>query len=225
MSGIDGALLITTYYASIRNTASSSNISEFLTPMEVEKVVTLLDNDRIVLAAESYLIALPTMQNQDSITGVLFEENYRSQTILTSNQAVLLNSSFGAAFNYDNQSVANASRLSALVINDPSDYQKITDSSDLRLISAVIITSLKPKTFFDSRANVSLIFQPTDSSIPTNQLVCAYYDQSSSSWNSSSCTLPVMNVGRYECSCSDVLQSVTVPTSTPGKYQLSFQIN
>lgn len=187
--------------------------------------MTLLNNDRIVLAEHSYLIDLPTTQYQDSVTGILFKENYGSQTIFSSNQAVLLNSSFVAALNYDSQSVANASRLRAIVINEPNDYRKITDSSNQMLVSPVIVANLKPKTFFDSRANVSLVFQPKITGIPDSQLVCAYYNEISSSWNSSSCSSPVKRLDRYECSCSDVLWSTTVPTTTSGKCLLPYRTN
>ena len=223
-SEIDVALLITVYYASLGNATSSSRRLEFLTPAEVESVLTISNTNRIVSAAGSYLIVLPTVENNDLVTGISFEENYLSQTIRTSNQN-LQNSNFTAAVMYDPQSAANALQLNALVINEPSDYRTITDSSDQKLMSPVIITILKSKTSSVSFANVSLIFRLTTTDVPVSQLVCAYYDANSSDWSTVGCTPPVKNSNRYECFCSDTLWSTPEPSSASGKYRILFRPN
>lgn len=183
------------------------------------------NTNRIVSAANSYVVLLPPVENHDLVTGIAFEENYLSQTIRTSNQSLLQNSNFTAAIMYDPTSVANASQLSALVINEPDDYRTFTDSLDQKLISPVIVTILKFETSSVSSANISLIFRPTTTDAPVNQLVCAYYDVKTSSWNSSGCTSPVKNSDRYECFCIDTLRSNPEPPTPSGKYRILFLPN
>lgn len=206
------------YYASLGNETSSARSSDSLTPLEVENLLTMLSSYQMISAADSYLLVLPTAANRHSITGIAFAENYRSETVQTSNQDPVKSSNFTAAIMYDHISVANASQLNVLVINDPIDYRAVTETSEQKLMSPVFISILKPQPSSVGSVNVSLSFRVTTADIPASQLRCAYYDAKNSSWSGSGCTAPVKNSDRYECSCNDTFWSSPEAPSTSGKY-------
>lgn len=210
-------MLLPIYYASIVDPITSSNVSDILTPSEIDEITARFNDSIIISALETFIIALPTSQNNDSVIGAVFKENYQSQTILNSNKADIVNSNISAAAIFDPISPVDVTMLNILLINNPFDYHYFTNSSNERLISSVIVTNVQRKNSISNPMNISLFFQPKNiSARADDRFMCAYYDINSSSWNNSSCTPPIYNVtfDRYECSCNDTSGSSVEPTTT-----------
>jgi hypothetical protein len=196
---------------------SSSAVSDILTPLQIDQITARFNDSIIVSALETFIIALPTSQNNDSVIGAVFKENYQSQTIFNSNKADIVNSNISAAAIFDPISLADVTMLNILLTDKPFDYHYFTNSTNEILSSSVIVTNVQRKNSISNPMNISLFFQPKNvSTRAENRFICAYYDINSSSWNNSSCTPPIYNVAfdRYECICNDTSGSSVEPTTT-----------
>jgi len=198
----------------------SSNASETLTPSEVEEIIGGLNDKITVYAAESYILVRCIHQSNDTVIGASFRRNYQSETILTSNQADVVNSNISAAAIFNPNSLFDATIIKILLIDNPFDYQHSTDLANEILVSPVIVTNVQGNNSLYNRMNVSLFFQfKNASNTQVGNFTCVYYDINSSSWSNSGCTTPIYNstYNRYECFCIDMSQSSIEFSSSSGK--------
>jgi hypothetical protein len=145
-------------------------------------------------------------QTDVTILGAFYTQNVGGQIIDSSNENNIFNSNVTAGAIIYNGSLVDATFLSMLIIDKPTTYENIDNSSNQTLASSVIVVSLQGNSSSSSSMNISLYFQVlTNYRLTVNAIYsCSFYDLNRSRWNVTGCTVPVFNgpLNRYECSCN-----------------------
>ena len=139
--------------------------------------------------------------------GASFEKNVGSAIVNTYNYPVVVNSTVSAAGIVTLNSLYNVKSFNILIINNPTAFQNIDNSSGKILVSSIVnptITRYDPTVAMP--LNIQLFFQVLRKPSLTAQdseYSCVFYDTNSSQWNDSGCSKPTFNsvFNRYECNC------------------------
>jgi hypothetical protein len=152
-------------------------------------------------------MAQPISQSTNVTTlGAFYTHNVGGQVIDTSNENSISNLNVTAGAIIHNESLVNATFVSMLIIDKPTTYENIDNSSNEILASSVIVVSVQRNSSSSSSMNISLYFQVLPDYRPSVNAIysCSFYDLNRSRWNQSGCTTPLFNapLNRYECSCN-----------------------
>jgi len=140
------------------------------------------------------------------ILGAFYTHDVGGGIIDSSNENNTYNTFLTAAAIIDNESLIDVTFLNMFIIDTPTTYENIDNSSNKTLASSVIVVVVQRNSSMFIPMNISLYFQVLNEYRPTVDAIysCSYYDTNNSRWNSSGCTQPQLNVqfNRYECSCN-----------------------
>jgi len=138
--------------------------------------------------------------------GAFYTQNVGGAVIDSSNENTILNTYLTAAAIIHNESLVDVTFINMFIIDQPTTYENIDNSSNETLASSVIVVVVQRNSSMFIPMNISLYFQVLNEYRPTVDAIysCSYYDTNNSRWNSSGCTQPQLNVqfNRYECSCN-----------------------
>ncbi|CAF1579192.1 unnamed protein product, partial [Adineta ricciae] len=204
-----GANLIN-YFESVAN-VTSTNSSYILTLNRVDQLVNNLNSTSFTVnGTSSFLLVQTTSQNQSDdvlVLGASFSPDAYGQVVNTQNRESIISSNISSAAIVSNDSIVNVKSMSIFIIDNPSLYKNVDNSTnDTLVISSLIVASVKNFPNRSSSVKIALYFTPAlDSPQPSNgTFLCSFYDTSMSRWNSSGCSSPTYNSDfkRYECSCN-----------------------
>jgi hypothetical protein len=145
--------------------------------------------------------------NDIIVLGASFTHGIGGELVKNTNEDNVISSPLSAAAIISNESLSGVTSLNMLIIDQPSIYRNIDNSTNKTLASSIIVASLKRNNSLSTSMNISLYFQVLNEFNPNRSDVdyyCSFYDTNRSQWNESGCTPPVYNTqyDRYECSCN-----------------------
>ncbi|CAF5023675.1 unnamed protein product, partial [Rotaria sp. Silwood1] len=199
---------LSSYISLVTNLSATSNSSYALTVGEIDTFVSRINDTNITINTnDSILIAKqPNQGNNITVLGALFTRGIGSQVVNTINKDQVINSNLSTAAIISQQSLTGVTSLSMLIIDKPTTYENIDNSTNKKLASSVIIVAVQRNTSSLLSMNISLYFWVLNEYKPNRvaQYFCSFYDTRSSAWNESGCTKPEYNptFDRYECSCN-----------------------
>ena len=179
-----------------------------LTPVEIDNIVGRLNRNMIVSTANLFLMVTSPSHEDDFVIGTSIQSNIGGRLIRNSAQHQIINSKISAAAIISPDSLSGVTRLSMLVIDKSTYYHRFTNSTNKKLVSAVIVAKVQRNQSFSDRMNISLYFtkqsEPVFDDTHAGHLACSYYDPNTLSWDESGCTLPIYDTlfSRYACSCN-----------------------
>lgn len=93
-----------------------------------------------------------------------------------------------------------------LIINNPSIYQNIDNSSNKTVVSSIIMGQIGSESPYPINTSINLYFQVLDRS-KTDQngnLTCSFYNTTTLQWSTDGCSAAKYNslLDRYECQCN-----------------------
>ena len=145
----------------------------------------------------------PSQFSNSTGLGALFIRNKGGQVINTLSTDNETNGQISAAAFTAKESVENMTSLNILIIDDPTQYVHVEDSSGSQLDSSVIIVGTNG---ISSRMNLSLYFRSWNrtAAVTDGNYACSFYNTSTHRWDTSGCTVPIeqTQLNRYECSCN-----------------------
>jgi hypothetical protein len=149
----------------------------------------------------------PNQGNNVIVLGASFTPGIGGEVINNTNQDRVISSPLSAAAIISNESLTDVTSLNMLIIDDPTAYENIDNSSNKTLASSIIVIATQRNSSMLTPINVFLYFQVLSQFQPNSTHVdyyCSFYDTSNLRWNESGCTKPVYNktYTRYECSCT-----------------------
>ncbi|UJR26097.1 hypothetical protein I4U23_007443 [Adineta vaga] len=196
------------YFESVAN-VTSPNSNFLITLGRVDGLVDNLNSTNFnVNGTSNFLMVQNRNENDDvKVLGASFQPSIHGQIVNSENKDNILRSNLSCAVVVSNDSIANIQSMSILIINEPSLYKNIDNSTnDTVLLSPIIVASMKRLTGTTSSINISLYFTPLADSPASNNgtFRCSFYDTNTYRWNDSGCTSPTYNEDykRHECSCS-----------------------
>ena len=156
----------------------------------------------------SFLLAQQQNESNNSIVlGASFNSGFGGKIINNTNYDEVLGSNLSAAATINKEFLADVISLNMLIIDNPSIYRNIDNSTHKTLASSIIIATVKRKNTTSTAMSISLYFQVFSDYKPNITDVdyyCSFYNTTASQWSESGCTTPLYNTNykRYECSCN-----------------------
>ncbi|CAF4397951.1 unnamed protein product, partial [Rotaria sp. Silwood2] len=201
------AYYLATYTEAIARQNFSSNLTEHLSPEEIDEKVGCLNDTASVVRNTSFLISTPLKKGEDAVIGAWLLTEHGGGNITHSTVDERLKNNFSAAAVIQVDSLIDATYLKLFLIGIPKDYLNVSTSMNGVLVSSVIVASLSNTTHTSGRMNISLYFQNQTTkvkNISEDNFLCVYYDNKTRSWNDTGCTKPKYNsnFARYECNCN-----------------------
>jgi hypothetical protein len=204
----DVANALSLYISSTTDTNTTLNSIYTLTPNQIDTYTGSINNVNLTIdTTDSFLLATPPTQNGNVIVlGASFTHDIGGEVVNTFNENGVLSSDFSAAAIVSNESLVDVTSLNMLIIDTPSAYTNIDNSSNKTLASSVIVAAVQRNNLVSTSMNISLYFQVPNEYKPnvSAKYLCSFYDPNTSQWNESGCTAPFYNqqFNRYECSCN-----------------------
>ncbi|CAF3699354.1 unnamed protein product [Rotaria sp. Silwood1] len=190
------------------NLNATLNSTYKLTENEIDTYVSNIRNVNLTINTnDSIIIAQPVNQGGNvTILGASFTRGIGGQIVNGANTNDIINSNLSAAAIISNQSLTGATSLNMLIIDKPTIYKNIENSTDKTLASSVIVTTVQTNDSVLTQTNISLYFRVLNEYRPNRvaQYFCSFYNTITLKWNESGCTRPQYNptFDRYECTCN-----------------------
>jgi hypothetical protein len=208
-SAIDKANARSLYFQSTANSNASSNTNNTLSASTIDDVIESLNNISIIVpSSSSFLIVQEVNQSANVIVlGASFERGSGGEVIDSANIDSVTSSMLSAAAIVTNQSLNGVMSLNMFIINKPTMYEDIDNSTDQKSVaSSIIVAAIRRSSSVFNSINISLYFkvlpeyQPNV--IPT--YLCSFYDTNNLQWSESGCSEPQFNTmyDRFECTCN-----------------------
>ena len=149
------------YIAATTNANISWNPYYVLSPDEIEEYLSSLNNFTLFINSNTSFIMTQPVYRQQNITtqGAFYTHNIGGQVIDSSNTNNISNLNLTAAAIIPNQSLVGATFLSMLIVDKPTTYENIDNSTNQILASSVIVVSLQRNSSSYIPMNISLYFQ------------------------------------------------------------------
>ncbi|CAF4840725.1 unnamed protein product [Rotaria sp. Silwood1] len=196
------------YISSITNSNTTSNSSNTLTVNEIDTLISRINDTNITInTADSILVAQQPNQGDNIIVlGASFTRGVGGKVVNTANKENVTNSHLSTAAIISNQSLTGVISLNMLIIDKPTTYENIDNSTNKTLASSVIVMSIRRDSSASVPMNISLYFQVLNEYKPnlSADYFCSFYDTTNFTWNEFGCTKPQYSptFDRYECNCN-----------------------
>ncbi|CAM4840981.1 unnamed protein product [Rotaria magnacalcarata] len=195
------------YISSITNSNVSSNSNYTLTVSEIDNYLSSINSSNLTINTnDSFLMAnAPNQPGNAIVLGASFVRGTGGQVVNTLNEGNVISSNLSTAAILNYQSLSNVKSLNMIIINSPTAFQNIDNSTNKTLASSVVMVNIQRNSTVSSPINISLFFQILNEFRPnvSADYYCSYYDTYNLRWNESGCSSPTFNTvfNRYECSC------------------------
>jgi hypothetical protein len=165
--------------------------------------ITLSTNDSIIVVSQP-----GNNITGDTVIGASFKQTVGGTVVDTANKNNVTNSNLTAAGIVTLTSLQEVSSFNILIINNPTTYQNIDNTSNKTLVSSIVIATINRYNTNNSMTTIIQLFFQVIQTLPTQTTIdeysCVFYDSTISQWNDDGCSKPTYNptFDRYECSCS-----------------------
>ncbi|CAF4317149.1 unnamed protein product, partial [Rotaria sp. Silwood2] len=200
--------VLSLYFHAIVNSNLPSTSENTLSPVEIDRYVNTSSNATLVMSRDTSFIMFQQLSGLSTVTtvGSAFIRGSGGQVLNISDSGDVIESNFSAAATISSQFLAGVTSLNMLIIDKPTTYEKIDNSTNKSLASSVIVVAVKRNRNVSTPLNISLFFQVLKEYQPnvSANYFCSFYDTTQSTWNEFGCMKPRYNLAfdRYECSCN-----------------------
>ena len=223
------------YIASISNQTTPLNASTTLTLGEIDNIVGGLQTSGLTVnTSTSIIFSLSPKSSSDDNSTVLggsYQQNIGGQIVDTENEMSVISTNISVAGVFTPSSVLPATSIRVVIISDSSAYANIDNFTNRTLASSILSAKLQRNNVsISGPLEIKLYFQvlAKANATPNADFLCVFYDDNTTRWSDSGCTVPTYNrvFARYECKCNHLSsfalvwlpkssQSTNVNTSTP----------
>ncbi|CAF2717089.1 unnamed protein product [Rotaria sp. Silwood2] len=225
-SSVDLANALSLYISSSASSNLSSTSNSTVTINKIDEVLDKLNNVSITVnSTNSFLFAQELNKTSDDIVlGARFQRESGGRLVTNSTEQDALNSQFSAAAIISKESLENVTSLKMFIIDKPTMYKDVDNSTNKSLASSLIVGSVTRIGSRSNAMNISLYFKVLPEYQPnvSAAYLCSFYDTNSSRWDETGCSNPRFNeiFGRYECNCNHLTSFALIwlPQSLLGSY-------
>ncbi|CAF3389562.1 unnamed protein product [Rotaria sp. Silwood2] len=212
------------YVTSITNSNATSNSNNTLTIKQINEIVGNLSSDNYRVNSNDTILIMtkPNREpSKETIIGVSFEDGFGGTVVDTSNRNNVINSNLSAAGIVTVQSLNEAKSFNMFIINDPTPFQDVDNTSNRTLSSSVVFATIQGADMNRRNITIDLFFQVLKPPKPTEDVTyfCSFYNTNTSQWNEFGCTAPIYNTkfDRYECHCYHLTSFALIWLPNPSK--------
>lgn len=175
--------------------------------VSIERLDTLVKSVHgvnLTVKANTSFIMVQTPDRVNNFTGLgaTFVRGSGGQVVYTLDKDNETNAGISAAAFIAKESFVNVTSVNIVIIDDPTQFTTVDDSSGSILDSSVIVVGTNGNP---AKMNLTLYFRSWNGLATTNggDYRCSFYNASRRTWDTSGCTIPFENRAdnRYECSC------------------------
>ena len=185
------------------------NTTNTLSVSDIDRVIDEFNNFNLTINSNSSFLTVQQPQSDDNIMilGASFQRGIGGQNVDTTNKQNITTSFISAAGIIDEESLTNVISLKMFIIDLPTGYEHIDNTTQKTLASSVIVANLnRNNNSTYNSIKISLYFTPLREykHIGFGEYHCSFYDLNTSQWNESGCTSAEYNENyeRYECICT-----------------------
>ncbi|CAF0796546.1 unnamed protein product [Rotaria sp. Silwood1] len=195
------------YISSITNSTTIQNQTHVLSVNNINNIVDNLNGVNLTINSNTSFLMVqhPNKGNNMIILGASFKRGIGGNIVDTLNEQNITHSFFSAAAIVSQESLDGVISFNMLIIDKPTGYEYVDNSTNKTLASSVIITSLRRNNSSLNSIIISLYFNPLDEykRNDSGKYLCSFYDTNNSQWNESGCSNAQYNkeFNRYECVC------------------------
>ena len=205
-SDTDKAKALVLYLDVISGSNVSSSSANNITIQNINEIVGNLNISYYVPSSSkaTLMATQPDSSSNNPIAlGLIFRRSIDGAVLSSSNIDAQLNRNFSVGSNVGNESLDNITSFNMLIISDATTFQNVDNTSNRKLVSSIVVATINPPKLDGMGINISLYFRDLNRTPPKGHHLCAFFDTSTSQWNSSGCNTPEYkkDVDRYECVC------------------------
>ncbi|CAF2868910.1 unnamed protein product [Rotaria sp. Silwood2] len=206
-NAIDTAHALSLYVSSITNSTTIKNQTDVLSVNNINNIVDNLDGVNLTINSNTSFLMVqhPNKGNNMIVLGVSFKHGIGGKIVDTSNEQNITHSFLSAAAIVSQESLNGVISFNMLIIDKPTGYEYVDNSTNKTLASSVIVTSLRRNSSNFDSMTISLYFKPLDEykRNDSGKYLCSFYDTKNLQWNESGCSDAQYNkeYNRYECVC------------------------
>ncbi|CAF2752444.1 unnamed protein product [Rotaria sp. Silwood2] len=195
------------YFASIINANITQNSNYIFRPNEIDEFLGTPSNATLIANSNTSFIMFQQLLGYSNVStvGGVFRRGTGGQVVNTTDARDVTNSSFSAAAFISNEALLGVTSFNMLIIDKPTTYENIDNSTNKTLASSVIVATVQRSGSRNVPMNISLYFQVLNEYQPNRSAdyFCSFYDTTNLKWNESGCRRPRYNstFDRYECIC------------------------
>ncbi|CAF1217625.1 unnamed protein product [Rotaria sp. Silwood1] len=196
------------YISSVANSNTSLNSTYTLTPNDIDVSLTKINASNLTINTNDSILVVqkPEQGGTVFVLGASFSRGIGGQIVNTANKDNITDSNLSSAAIISDSALIGATSLNMLIIDKPTTYETLDNSTNKTLASSVIVVAVKRNSSVSVPTNITLYFQVLNEYKPntTVDYLCSFYDTINSTWNESGCSIPRYNseFNRYECSCN-----------------------
>jgi hypothetical protein len=211
ISATDAARALSLYISSITNSTMLLNKTNTLSVDEIDNAVENITGLNLTINSNTSFIAVfqPDQGNNRIILGASFVRGIGGDIVDTSNKDNITKSFISAAAIVNKESLSGVTSLSMLIIDKPTGYENVDNSTNKTLASSVIVVDITRNSSIFNSMEIYLYFSLVYEYKKSGQgnYFCSFYDLNSSTWNEFGCNEPQFNtqLDRYECTCKILL--------------------
>ncbi|CAF1349053.1 unnamed protein product [Adineta steineri] len=202
------AKALSLYISSVTNSTVTLNTTSTLSADEIDNIVKDLTNINLSLSSNTSFIAVqqPNQDENSMVLGASFKRGIGGDIIDTNNEVNVTDSFITAAVIVNRESLNGVTSLNLLIIDKPTEYENIDNSTNKTLTSSVIVVNLQRDDSAFSPLYLSLYFKLIEEYIPNGigKYLCSFYNTTTFIWSETGCSSAFYNqqFNRYECNCT-----------------------
>ena len=205
-SDTDKAKALVLYLDVISGSNVSSSSANNITIQNINEIVGNLNISHYVASSSKATLCATqpdSSSNNPIVLGLIFPRSIYGAPFSSSNIDAQLNRNFSVGSNVGIESLDNVTSFNMLIISDATTFQNVDNTSNRKLVSSIVVATINPPKLDGMGININLYFRALNNAPAKGHHLCAFFDTSTSQWNSSGCNTPEYkkDLDRYECVC------------------------
>ncbi|CAF0848890.1 unnamed protein product [Rotaria sordida] len=196
------------YISSITNLTIIRNQTNVLSVNAINKIIDNFDGVNLTVNSNTSFLMIQRPKKGDNmmVLGASVKRGMGGKIVDATNKENIMHSFLSAAAIVNQESLNGVISFNMLIIDKPTGYEYVDNSTNKILASSVIVTSLRRNNSNFTSIIISLYFNPLDEykRNESGKYLCSFYDTKSFQWNESGCSDAQYNneYNRYECVCN-----------------------
>lgn len=211
------------YISAITNSTALKNTSNMVSAEMIDDLLDSLSGLNLTISANTSFLTVqnPLIENDITVLGASFKRGVGGGIIDTNNRDNITRTFVSAAGMVTRASLNGVVSLNLFIIDKPTGYENIDNSTNKILASSVVVASIQRNTSTYTPITILLYFNPLAEYKRTGPgtYLCSFYNTNSSKWSESGCSDALYNdrYHRYECNCSHLTSFALIwlPQSSP----------
>ena len=196
------------YISAITNSTALYNTTNVISAEVIDDLLDSLSGLNLTISANTSFLTVqhPQIEKDITVLGASFKRGIGGEIIDTTNRDNISRKFVSAAGMVTKDSLSGVISLNLFIVDKPSGYEDVDNSSNKILASSVVVASIQRNSSTYAPITILLYFHPVAEyeQTGTGTYSCSFFNTNSSQWSESGCSEAQYNAlyRRYECNCT-----------------------